>query len=31
MACYSADELKEVFGKFGEVKDVYIPRDFYTK
>jgi len=27
----STDTLKEVFGKIGEVKDVYIPRDYHTR
>jgi len=26
-----AEELKDIFGKFGEVRDVYIPKDYYTK
>ena len=25
------DEVKEIFTKFGDIKDVYIPRDYYTK
>ncbi|KAF0685809.1 Aste57867_22331 [Aphanomyces stellatus] len=27
----SADDVKEVFGQHGEVRDVYTPLDFYTK
>lgn len=27
----SPDQLKEVFGKYGEVRDVYMPRDHYTR
>ncbi|KAI8800763.1 serine-arginine repressor protein [Cladochytrium replicatum] len=27
----SADSLREAFEKYGEVRDVYIPRDYYTK
>ncbi|CAM9255475.1 unnamed protein product, partial [Heterosigma akashiwo] len=26
-----SDDLKYVFGKFGELRDVYIPLDYYTK
>jgi RNA recognition motif-containing protein len=25
------DELREFFSKYGEVRDVYIPRDYYTQ
>jgi RNA recognition motif-containing protein len=25
------DDLKDAFGKFGEVRDVYMPRDYHTK
>ncbi|OMJ78367.1 hypothetical protein SteCoe_21851 [Stentor coeruleus] len=25
------DELREFFSKFGDVRDVYIPRDYYTQ
>ena len=25
------DDLKDVFGKFGEVRDVYMPRDYHSK
>ncbi|XP_055331054.1 serine/arginine-rich splicing factor 10-like [Paramacrobiotus metropolitanus] len=25
------DELKEIFGKYGPIKDVYIPLDYYTR
>ncbi|KAI8813218.1 hypothetical protein BJ742DRAFT_789446 [Cladochytrium replicatum] len=27
----NADSLREAFEKYGEVRDVYIPRDYYTK
>lgn len=27
----SRDELTDIFGAFGTVYDVHIPRDFYTK
>ena len=27
----TTDTLKDVFGKFGEVKDVYIPRNHQTR
>jgi len=27
----SAEELREVFSRFGEVRDVYMPRDHYTR
>ena len=26
-----SDELREFFSKFGEVRDVYIPRDYYSQ
>ncbi len=25
------DDLRALFEPFGEIKDVYLPRDFYTK
>lgn len=28
---HRADEIKRLFDKYGEVKDVYIPMNFYTK
>ena len=24
------DEIRKVFGKFGELKDVYLPKDYNT-
>ena len=24
------DEIRRVFSKLGEIKDVYLPRDYYT-
>lgn len=27
----SVKELREAFEKFGEIRDVHIPRDYYTK
>lgn len=26
----SADEVREMFEKYGPVRDVYLPKDFYT-
>ena len=28
---FSANELREEFSRFGEIRDVYVPRDYYTK
>lgn len=28
---FRADELQELFNKFGDVKDVYMPKDYHTK
>ena len=28
--CSRADEVREKFERFGEIRDVYLPRDFYT-
>lgn len=25
------EELKEFYSKFGEIRDIYLPRDFYTQ
>ena len=25
------DDLRKIFGKYGEISDVYIPLDYYTK
>jgi hypothetical protein len=30
LAC-SEREVKEAFSKYGDVRDVYIPRDYHTK
>ncbi|KAG9399427.1 Golgi SNAP receptor complex member 1, partial [Aphanomyces cochlioides] len=27
----NADDIKELFARYGEVRDVYTPLDFYTK
>ena len=27
----SSHELKDIFSKYGEVRDVYIPRDYHTR
>jgi hypothetical protein len=29
--CCRPDDLRKEFEKFGEVRDVYIPKDFYTR
>ncbi|KAJ1893890.1 hypothetical protein LPJ66_005504, partial [Kickxella alabastrina] len=29
--CESSGDLKAAFEKYGKIKDVYIPLDFYTK
>jgi len=29
--CYRAGDLRRLFEKYGEVRDVYIPRDYYTQ
>lgn len=26
-----SDDLRRVFDRYGEIRDVYIPRDFYTR
>ncbi len=28
--CFRADEVREKFERFGEIRDVYLPRDYYT-
>lgn len=28
--CCRADEVREKFERFGEIRDVYLPRDYYT-
>ena len=29
--CYRAEDLRNIGERFGEVRDVYIPRNFYTQ
>ena len=28
---HSAEDLKELFNRYGSVRDVYIPMDYYTR
>ena len=30
-SCRRADAIRAAFQEFGEVKDVYLPKDYYTK
>lgn len=28
--CFRPDDLRGPFGEFGPLKDIYLPRDYYT-
>lgn len=29
--CFRTDEMRELFGKYGPLKDVYLPMDYYSR
>ena len=31
LATFRTDELRDLFGKYGPLKDVYVPLDYYTR